>query len=302
MMNQPQQPINAITVDVEDWVQSVLDPNSPLTDRFVHNTHTILELFSRFDVKATFFVLGLAAKKAPQLVRDIQRAGHEIQSHGYGHQLITKQTSDAFREDVTRSKKLLEDITGQRVTGYRAPAFSVVEKTMWALDVLLDCEFEYDSSIFPLEMKRYGIDGTPCRPHRVTAPSGREILEIPVAAGRMWGIKTPVGGGGYIRLLPYSLIRSGLRKINRFDQPFTLYMHPYEFAPNELNELPQRIPLKLKWHQGLGRSGFAGKIERLLADFQFNTVSHIIKEQKMIPACAPASESNPAPTVCATPS
>lgn len=298
-----QQPIiNAITVDVEDWVQSVFDPNSPLTDRFVRNTHQILELLARHDVKSTFFVLGLAAEKAPQLVRDIQKAGHEIQSHGYGHRLITTQTPEAFREDITRSKKLLEDITGQSIVGYRAPAFSIVEITLWALDVLIDCGFEYDSSIFPMQMKRYGIDGIPCRPHRATALSGREILEIPVAIGRTWGMKMPVGGGGYFRLLPYSLIRRGLRRINRSKQPFTLYMHPYEFAPNELDELPQAIPLKMKLHQGLGRRGFAGKIEQLLADFQFNTISHIIRDQEVVPVCAPASESIQASTAFAAPS
>jgi len=283
MNHYQQQTINAITVDVEDWVQSVFDPNLGLTDRFVQNTQRILELFDAQKIRATFFVLGLAAEKSPQLVREIHNAGHEIQCHGYGHRLIFNQTPQQFREDVTRSKKLLEDITGQPIRGYRAPAFSITEKTLWALDVLVDCGFEYDSSIFPMKMKRYGMDGVPTYPHRLKTPSGREIVEIPVATCRWLGRNWPIGGGGYFRLLPYPILQRGIQRINRSGQPATIYMHPYEFAAKELSELPLRIPLKQKLHQGLGRQGFATKIEKLLSDFHFAPIQSMIDAQADLP-------------------
>lgn len=279
MGHHQQKTINAITVDVEDWVQSVFDPELPLTDRFVRNTQRILELFDAHNVHATFFVLGLAAQKSPQLVREIQQAGHEIQSHGYGHRLIFNQTPQQFREDVTRSKKLLEDIIGEPICGYRAPAFSITEKTLWALDVLVDCGFEFDSSIFPMKMKRYGMDGVPTYPHQLKTPSGRGIVEIPVATCHWLGKKWSIGGGGYFRLLPYPILQRGIRQINRSGQPATIYMHPYEFAAKELHELPQRIPLKQKLHQGLGRPGFATKIEKLLSDFHFAPIQSMIDAQ-----------------------
>ena len=164
--------LNSISIDVEDWLQSVVDPNLPLTDRFCRNTHRILDTLAGFGVRATFFVLGLAAEKAPNLIREIREAGHEVQSHGYGHRLVHTLSAEQFRADVERSKKLLEDITGSPITGYRAPAFTITLDTLWALDVLVECGFRYDSSVFPVPMRRYGIEGAPHYVHRLKTPHG----------------------------------------------------------------------------------------------------------------------------------
>lgn len=268
--------LNAISVDVEDWIQSVFDVTLPLTDRFHHSTRRVLEAFASRNVRGTFFVLGLAAEKAPELVREIQKAGHEIQSHGYGHQLVHTLTRDQFREDLTRSKKLLEDMTGSAIEGYRAPGFTIALQNLWALDVLVECGYRYDSSVFPLRTGRYGIDGAPWYPHRLKTPGGAEILELPVASYRCAGRRLPLGGGGYFRLFPYGFIRRGVTQINAADHSATIYMHPYEYDPIEFRELGHPIPWMRRLHQGLGRRGFAGKIDRLLSEFSFGTMQQVI--------------------------
>ena len=270
-------PINAISVDVEDWVQSVLDPDLPLTDRFTHSTRKILELFAARGVRGTFFVLGLAAEKAPELVREIHQAGHEVQSHGYGHRLIHTLTPDQLRADLERSKKMLEDLTGQPIVGYRAPRFTITLKTLWALDVLVECGFEYDSSIFPLKIRCYGIDGAPWFAHRLKTPSGYELIELPVASYRLGRRTLPIGGGGYFRLFPYEVLRRGLRQINRAGHSAVIYMHPYEYDPVELRELDCRIPWKQRLNQQLGRRRFPRKVDRLLADLPFGTIHDVIR-------------------------
>lgn len=275
-LNNSKTMINAISVDVEDWLQSTIDPKLPLTNRFYINTRKILEAFEARGVKGTFFVLGLAAEQAPEMVREIHGAGHEVQSHGYGHELITTISPEHFRADVERSKKLLEDIIGEAITGYRAPAFSIDSTTLWALDVLVDLGFQYDSSVFPIRMKRYGIEGAPWFPHRLKTPLGQEILELPVgsyeAAGRRWA----TGGGGYFRLLPYFMLRRAVHQMNKRNQSTTIYMHPYEYDPIEFNELNHPIPFKTRLHQGLGRRGFARKVDKLLANYRFGTMRDVI--------------------------
>ncbi len=275
-LNSSKRIINAISVDVEDWLQSTIDSKLPLTNRFHINTRKILEAFEARNVKGTFFVLGLAAEQAPDMVREIHDAGHEVQSHGYGHELVTTISPDHFRNDIERSKKILEDIIGVEVTGYRAPAFTITQKTLWALDILLDLGFKYDSSIFPVRMKRYGIEGSPWYPYIAKTPKGREILEIPVgsfeAAGRRWA----TGGGGYFRLLPYSVLRRAVRQMNDHQHSATIYMHPYEYDPIEFAELDYPVPMKIRLHQGLGRRGFPRKVNRLLTDFRFGTMQDVI--------------------------
>ncbi len=267
---------NALTVDVEDWIQSVHDVTAALTDRFVRNTHKVLGLLAERGVSATFFVLGLAAEKSPTLVREIHDAGHEVQSHGYGHRLIHTQSPAEFREDVTRSKRLLEDLLGVPITGYRGPAFSITERTRWSLDILAEEGFRYDSSIFPIAMPRYGISGTPREPHVVTTSSGRTLIEVPVCCLRVAGIRIPAGGGGYLRLWPYSVTSAAVRQMNAEGKAAVLYIHPYEFAPNEVSELGVRISHRRRLHQSLGRSGIPGKIGRLLGEFSFGTIGQVL--------------------------
>ena len=263
---------NILTIDVEDWIQSVHDVTAALTDRFVRNTHIILSLLAEHDVRATFFVLGLAAEKSPQLVREIHAAGHEVQSHGFGHRLIHTQTPAEFRTDVVKSKQLLEDIIGAPITGYRAPAFSINLRTLWALDVLAEAGFRYDSSIFPIRTRRYGIAGAPLTPHLLTTPGGHRLMEIPVCCWKLAGLRVPTGGGGYLRMWPYSVTRAAVRGMNAAGHPAVLYIHPYELAPKEIDELGVEIPWRTRLHQGLGRQGVARKIVRLLNEFRFATI------------------------------
>ena len=251
--------------------------------RFYENTHRVLRAFSSRGVKGTFFILGLAAEKAPQLVREIHQAGHEIQSHGYGHRHLHTLTPAQFRQDLERSKKLLEDISGEPITGYRAPAFTITTDTLWALDTLVECGFRYDSSIFPVKTSRYGIDAAPRFPHRLRTPAGYELIEVPVASYRWGGRTWPVGGGGYLRLLPYEAIRRGVEQINRLGQPATIYLHPYEFDPHEFGALGRHIPLGRRVQQGLGRRRFAGKIDRLLSAFSFGRIKDMLRSPALLP-------------------
>ena len=274
---------NAVSVDVEDWLQSAVDPEHPLTDRFFASTRRILKTFDAHGVRGTFFVLGLAAEKAPALVREIHQAGHEIQSHGYGHRLLHTLTPQQFRQDLERSKKLLEDLIGQPVTGYRAPRFSITRRTLWALDLLVEVGFEYDSSVFPVTVRGYGIKGAPWYPHCLKTPANHELLELPVASYRRFGCTIPIGGGGYLRLFPYQVIRNGVRQINDAGYPATIYMHPYEHDPMELRESAYPLSWRKSLHQGLGRRGFPRKISRLLTDFPFDTMGAVIASLGSLP-------------------
>jgi polysaccharide deacetylase family protein (PEP-CTERM system associated) len=269
-------PLNAITIDVEDWLQSTVDSRLPLTDHFYANTHKVLAALADRQTRGTFFVLGLAAEQAPGLVREIQAAGHEVQSHGYGHELLHELTPAQFRADLERSKKLLEDITGREICGYRAPAFTITRRTLWALDVLAETGFRYDSSVFPLRTPRYGIEGAPYYPHLLRTPAGHEIREFPVASYRCAGRRIPIGGGGYVRLFPYFVLQRGIRQLNAEHRAATIYMHPYEYNPGEFQELDQSISWKMRLHQGLGRGRFPRRIDRLLAEFRFGPICDVL--------------------------
>jgi polysaccharide deacetylase family protein (PEP-CTERM system associated) len=275
-------PLNGLTVDVEDWIQSVFDPSTPLTDCFVRNTYRVLEMLASHEVRGTFFVLGLAAEKSPDLVRAIHSAGHEVQSHGYGHRPVHTLTPRQFREDLKRSKALLEDLSGQAVVGYRAPAFSITLRNLWAFDCLVECGFTYDSSVFPVRTRRYGIAGVPRFPHRVRTPGGNTLLEIPVASYRCLGRTLPLGGG-YCRLFPYPVIRRAVSQISFAGHPAAIYLHPYEFNPTEIAELSDSIPPLLRVHQTLGRRGIPGKISRLLQEFRFGPLQDVIASLSSIP-------------------
>lgn len=244
-----------ISIDVEDWPQSTWDHNLPITERAVDNTRRVLGLLRETRVRATMFVLGKLAESFPQLVKEIQDDGHEVACHGHGHLKITQQSPDQFLADVRDAKDLLEQITGEPVKGYRAPDFSVVRSTLWALDALAEAGFEYDSSIVPAQLPRYGIAGWPVLPVRVQLGEGTSILEAPLATVRAFGRNWPVGGGGYHRLLPGFASRYFARRVMS-DAPFVFYCHPYEFDVFELKEIPVRVPLTVRFHQGAGRRWF----------------------------------------------
>lgn len=264
---------NILTVDVEDWIQSVYDPSAPLTDHFIRNTHCVLEHFHELGAHATFFVLGLAAEKCPSLVREIRDAGHDVQSHGYGHRLAHSQSPTEFRSDLERGKKLLEDVLGQTVVGYRAPAYSIGLRNLWCMDAVAECGFEYDASLCPVVMPRYGIAGIPRVPHRLITLGGRRLVELPVTTLRVFGRLIPAGGGGYARLWPMSVLRAAIRQMNRLGAASMFYMHPYEYNPDEIAALPIRVPWRMRLHQNLGRRHFRDRVDQLLRAEPFGSVA-----------------------------
>jgi polysaccharide deacetylase family protein (PEP-CTERM system associated) len=270
--------LHGISVDVEDWYQSTIDAKAPLSDRFEHSTVKVLETLASHEVRGTFFVLGLAAEKARGVVKKIAQAGHEVQSHGYSHVEVFKMTEAEFRDDVLRAKGLLEDLLGAEVYGFRAPSFSIDERTPWAFDVLAETGHRYDSSIFPIKMARYGIDGYPPEPRIIATPRGRRLVEAPIACVDWMGKRWPVGGGGYFRLLPYWVIRKAFQRLDRVGRPGVVYFHPYEYDPSELGAYKNSVSLKQRLHQGLGRKGFPAKVDKWMRDFAVGPLGEVLED------------------------
>lgn len=267
-----------ITIDVEDWSQSTWNRDLDINERAARNTERLLEILARHNKKATMFVLGKFAEKFPEIVKRIAAENHEIASHGHGHVEIFLQSHEEFREDVYRAKSFLEDLTGKEIYGYRAPDFSVVEKTTWSLEILAELGFVYDSSIFPIKHNRYGIAGFPSKPVRVLLPSGKSITELPLTTHNLFGREMPVAGGGYHRLLPWMLIKKIIAHKLSQRMPFMAYCHPYEFDSCEFKELDLGIPLKTRLHQGLGRNGFQAKFEKMLKTFDVVCANELTKQ------------------------
>jgi polysaccharide deacetylase family protein (PEP-CTERM system associated) len=277
---------NALTVDVEDYFQvsafaGAIDRNDwdgmPL--RVEANTRRLLQVFSDAEVKATFFVLGWVAERVPSLIREIAADGHEIACHGYSHELVYNQQPEVFRQETLRSKALLEDIAQQPVQGYRAASYSITARSLWALDVLVEAGFTYDSSIFPIHHDRYGMPGTPRFPHRLQSPSGESIIEFPLSTARILGMHMPVAGGGYFRLYPYALTRYGLSKINRGAQPFIFYLHPWEIDPGQ-PRIAARWMSRFRHYNNLDR--FESRLGRLISDFRFGMVREVLEELQLV--------------------
>lgn len=266
-----------LSVDVEDWAQSTLDTDLPLTSRAEKNTNYLLDLLAQHDRKITCFVLGKYAEKFPKSVRRMANEGHEVASHGYGHINVFMQTPKEFREDIIRSKGFLEDLTGQAVTGYRAPNFSMGPAAEWALPIVEELGFQYDSSIFPSGTYKNGRTGWPEHPVRVELNSGRSIIELPAATIQIMGRAWPVAGGGYFRLLPWFMIKRFAQHLLERDGIFSTYCHPYEFDPREFREMAKPPSLHVRLHQGLGRRSFEQKFLSLMNHFPTATASDFIK-------------------------
>jgi polysaccharide deacetylase family protein (PEP-CTERM system associated) len=275
---------NALTFDIEDWHQLVewkLNGTlSTCSRNVVAQTNDILDILAERGVRATFFVLGLVVEAHPQLVRAIAAAGHEIGSHGWSHQLIYRQTRRAFAEETRRSKAALEDVLGKSVRGYRAAEFSITANTRWALDVLAESGFTYDSSIFPIRGGRYGIPDTPLGPHRVPTGSG-DLVEVPLTAVEKGSRRWPVGGGGYFRLMPYRLTHGAIEEVNAAGRSAIIYFHPYEFSASPL--VPRLAsPVSyvsgaryVVWHN-VNRRTNRRRFLRLLGDFRFAPIADLI--------------------------
>ena len=264
------------TVDVEEHFQVLaLAPFIPrqrwetLESRAARNVERLLDLLARHSATATFFTLGWVAERQPAMVKAMAAAGHEVASHGYDHRKVTELTPEEFREQVRRAKAVLEDLSGQPCIGYRAPNYSIVAGREWALDVLLEEGYRYDSSLFPIRRPGYGYAGGGRDPHWLQRPAGR-LLEVPPATVRLMGLNLPAAGGAYFRLLPPVLVHAALREAERRGQPGTFYMHPWEIDPGQ----PRfQVPFLtgLRHYGGLG--GTWARLERLLRKFRFVSIA-----------------------------
>jgi polysaccharide deacetylase family protein (PEP-CTERM system associated) len=271
--------VNAMSIDVEDYFHvSVFDGIVPRADwaemqsRVVANTERLLEIFDEFGVRSTFFVLGWVAERYPALIQEIARRGHEVASHGYAHRLIYDQTPAAFRDDVRRAKALLEDACGRPVLGYRAPSYSITPRSLWALDILIEQGYQYDSSIFPIRHDRYGIPVSDRRPYRVARQLG-SIVEVPGSTTRVGPMNLPVAGGGYFRLLPYWWTRWGISRVNELERrPAVFYLHPWEIDPKQ-PRLSAGLLGRFRHYRNLDQT--EERLKQLLADFKFDTVASV---------------------------
>ena len=268
---------NALTIDVEDYFQvSAFDipcadwPRYPC--RVERNIDLILGLLDQYQAQATFFTLGWIAERYPAMTRRIAAAGHELASHGYAHQRASAQTPSAFFDDITRSKAVLEELSGTRVLGYRAPSFSIGVGNLWALDSLRQAGYRYSSSVYPIRHDHYGMPDAPRFGWRHGGDGG--LLELPVSTVRLLGQNLPAGGGGYFRLLPYAVSRWALRRINSHEgQAGIFYFHPWELDPAQPRIRNARLKARLRHYLNLHR--MESRVGRLLSDFRWGRIDHI---------------------------
>jgi len=271
---------NALTVDVEDYFQvSAFAKSVNQSDwdsyplRVEKNTQRLMDMFDEAQVKATFFVLGWVAEKNRSLINEIAERGHEVACHGFSHQLIYNQSREVFREETIRSKSLLEDIVQAPVRGYRAASYSITRDSLWALDILAEAGFDYDSSIFPVRHDRYGIPGAKEVPHILQTPQGHSLVEFPLSTAKIFNYKLPIAGGGYFRLYPYMLTRAGLRQVNSHQQPFIFYLHPWEIDPDQPN-IEAGWFSRFRHYNNLEKC--ESRLQRLMKDFQFDTAWQVL--------------------------
>lgn len=266
---------NYLTIDVEDYFQvaafekQVTPAEWPqFQSRVADNTTSILDILEIYSVKATFFIVGWVAAKHPALVREISKRGHEIGCHSYSHQRIHTLTRDAFRDDTKRSKEILEDIAGREVKGYRAPTYSITRDTLWALNILADLGFSYDSSIFPIHHDNYGIPDAPRFPYEI---DDLGITEYPLSTALFFGRRVPVAGGGYFRIFPYWFTRRALAGINsREKKPFIFYLHPWEVDPGQPRMKNISLLSRFRHYNNLAKT--EDRLHQLLADFRFGPI------------------------------
>jgi len=281
---------NALTVDVEDYFHvSALAGSIALSDwdaiplRVEDNTRRLMDLFENHGIQATFFVLGWVADRCRDLIREIADRGHEVACHGYSHQLVYNQTPDVFREETLRSKHLLEDIIQAPVNGYRAASYSITSRSLWALDILAEAGFVYDSSIFPVKHDRYGIPGARKEPHHLETPSGRSLVEFPLSTAKLFGYQLPIAGGGYFRLYPYAVSRAGLSQVNRRGMPFVFYLHPWEVDPDQ-PRVPAGWLSRFRHYNNLDKC--EARMQRLVKDFSFGTMHQVLNDLDLIEAAS----------------
>lgn len=268
---------NALTIDVEDYFQVSAFARhiarhswDALPCRIERNVDLLLELLSDTGAHATFFTLGWVAERYPKLVRAIVDQGHELASHGYGHLRASDQSPEDFNDDVVRAKKILEDTTGVRVLGYRAPSFSIGHGNLWAFDSLAEAGYRYSSSIYPVKHDHYGMPDAPRFPFRIRD----QLLEIPVTTTRLFGRNLPAGGGGYFRLAPYRVSHWAIDRVNRIEgRPAIFYFHPWEVDPRQPRV--RGISAKTRFRHYLNLDRTEARLQRLLSDFHWDRVDRV---------------------------
>lgn len=278
-MSAPSQVLNGLSVDVEDWFQvgafeTVIDRKDwdGLTCRVERNCAEILALFDAAGVKGTFFALGWIAQRYPQMMRQIADAGHEIASHGWDHARVFTLGREAFAADIQRARSVLEDTTGQRVTGYRAPSFSIDARTPWAHEVLAEQGYVYSSSVAPIVHDHYGWREAPRFTFRPV--EGADLIEIPVTTAEVAGRRMAAGGGGFFRLLPYAVSRWAIRQVNLRDgRPAVFYFHPWEIDPDQPR--PEDAPLKSRLRHYTNLDVMAAKLSRLVHEFHWGRMDEV---------------------------
>ena len=276
--------LNILTIDVEDYYHvSAFESTVSREDwdkydcRVVDNTRRLLSILKGFDVKATFFILGWVAEQHPEIVKDIAFDGHEIACHGYAHRLIYEQSKEAFREDLVKSKIILEKIVNQfripnsesqipKVIGYRAASCSITEQSLWALDILVEEGFQYDSSIYPVVHDRYGIPNAERFPYVISCANGGSLCEFPLSTLRIMRTNIPIAGGGYFRLFPYEFTRWAIRKLNNDGRPAIVYIHPWEIDPSQ-PRLDGSVISRFRQYNNLDKT--EKRLKALLRDFDF---------------------------------
>ena len=266
---------NILTIDVEDWYMDIdITHWRDYEDRVVQNTHKVLNILAEAGAHATFFIVGYVAEHFPGLVEAIKASGHEIATHGYSHKEITRQSPSEFEEDLLKSIRILEEITGDKVLGHRASNFTLTEKTSWAIDILKRSGLRYDSSIFPVKTHLYGVPDAPRFPYHISSANIKldaveeDFLEFPLSVYQIPVVRKniPIAGGFYLRFFPYWFIRHAIRKINRSSHPAVCYLHPWE-----LDSAPPKLK-SLSWDHYWGLSRTEGKSRKLVKDFRFTSI------------------------------
>lgn len=284
-MSTPETPkpfaLNALSLDVEEWFQvynlrDVVNrrdwPDQP--SRVVDATRRFLDRVERRDARATFFVLGWVAERFPRLVEEIAARGHEVGSHGYGHELLTDLDADAFDADLEKTEGILRDITGERPRGYRAPSFSIGPDTLWALDVLHRRGYRYDSSLFPLAGRRYGLSAAPRRPHLARGGGDTSLWSFPLLTRRCFGRNLPMAGGGYLRLFPIRWIAAAVTAMNAAGWPAMVYLHPWELDPD--HPLPAGLAWRKRLLHSVNLARTEHKLDALLQRHRFTTTAEVL--------------------------
>jgi polysaccharide deacetylase family protein (PEP-CTERM system associated) len=271
-----QGPRHLLTFDVEEYFQVQAAAACVDRDQWDHRPRRldepmdlILRLLEDHQTRATFFILGWVARKEPDLVRRIAEAGHEVASHGMSHRMVNELSPESFRAELDDSRKLLSDLAGRDVLGFRAPTFSVTHRTAWAVDVLAEAGYRYDSSVFPVTHDRYGVPEAPPGPHQAVGPSNRRLLEIPPLTLRMLGRNWPAAGGGYMRLLPVGVMGLALSRVAAAGRPGMVYLHPWELDPHQPVLPMGRLGT---WRHRVGLAKTADKLRWLVRRFRFGPV------------------------------